>query len=284
MKKNSLLLILFATSRFFTNSFSQNIGNQGGSNPPVQPRSYCLTATFMDLDNKAILDNPSEFYDLTNIHFYVKLYFHVIRLSNGTGGQTASSVNQAYNILKNDYINYAIHLNWDGNIDYINNSTYYNSPNSNIFNVNRHTDGVDIYLFSNSSTAGGLANGVGTSAQLFVSGSYWNSPYGSLITSRVISHELGHVFGLWHTHHGTYPEGGNDNPCPELVNGSNSAYCGDYVTDTPADPHIMFSVNASCGWLGSGTDANGQPYNPDTRNIMSYTSPDCMSYFTVRQA
>ena len=104
----------------------------------------------MDLDNKAILDNPSEFYDLTNIHFYVKLYFHVIRLSNGTGGQTASSVNQAYNILKNDYINYAIHLNWDGNIDYINNSTYYNSPNSNIFNVNRHTDGVVIYLFSNS--------------------------------------------------------------------------------------------------------------------------------------
>ena len=89
--------------------------------------------------------------------------------------------------------------------------------------------------------------------------------------------------GLWHTHHGTYPEGGNDNPCPELVNGSNSAYCGDYVIDTPADPHIMFNVNSACTWLGSGFDANGQPYAPDTHNIMSYSSPSCMSYFSYMQ-
>lgn len=104
----------------------------------------------------------------------------------------------------------------------------------------------------------------------------------SLITSHVISHEMGHVLFLWHTHHGT-GEGGNDNPCPELVDGSNSSICGDYVTDTPADPHIQFNVNSSCQWLGSGTDANGDSYNPDEHNIMAYTTPQCMSYFTSLQ-
>lgn len=38
-----------------------------------------------------------------------------------------------------------------------------------------------------------------------------------------------------------------------------------------------------CAWLGSGLDANGQAYNPKTNNIMAYTSPSCMSLFTVKQ-
>ena len=79
---------------------------------------------------------------------------------------------------------------------------------------------------------------LGQSSEFWVSGSYWKSPNNPLTRSHVISHEMGHVLYLWHTHHGTFNEGGNDNPCPELVNGSNSATCGDYVTDTPADPHL----------------------------------------------
>ena len=109
-------------------------------------------------------------------------------------------------------------------------------------------------------------------------------PIISLTKSHVISHEMGHVLYLWHTHHGTYNEGGNDNPCPELVNGSNSATCGDYVTDTPADPHLQFNVNQStCEWNSSATDANGDSYNPDEKNVMSYTDINCMEYFTPKQ-
>jgi hypothetical protein len=216
--------------------------------------------------------------------YCLKIYFHVIRRSNGTGGQTSESVNEAFSVLNQDFNPQNISFNWDNQIDYIDNDSYYSFPTTAIFSVNNHQDGIDIYLFDDSSSAGGRANGVGQSSEFWVSGSYWKTPNNSLTKSHVISHEMGHVLYLWHTHHGTYNEGGNDNPCPELVNGSNSATCGDYVTDTPADPHLQFNVNQStCEWNSSATDANGNSYNPDEKNVMSYTDINCMEYFTPKQ-
>ncbi|MCK0123990.1 zinc-dependent metalloprotease [Gelidibacter sp. F2691] len=222
----------------------------------------------------------------TNNNTYcLKVYFHVIRRTNGTGGQTLSNVNEAFSILNQDFNPHNISFNWDNQIDYIDNDSYYGTPSTAIFNVNNHQDGIDIYLFDDSSSSGGRANGVGDSSEFWVSGSYWKSPYNSLTKSNVISHEMGHVLYLWHTHHGTYNEGGSDtSQCPELVNGSNSASCGDYVKDTPADPHLEFNVNpTTCQWDGSGTDSNGEPYNPDEKNLMSYTDVNCMEYFSQGQ-
>ncbi|MDR3328209.1 MAG: hypothetical protein LBT04_08905, partial [Prevotellaceae bacterium] len=214
----------------------------------------------------------------------VRVYFHVIRHSNGIGGQSTQAVNSAFEILNEDYADHNISFVWNNQIDYIDNDSYYSSSTSSIFNVNNHSNGVDIYLFSDDVwNAGGLANGVGNSSEFYVGGRFWESPYYSLVTSHVISHEMGHVLFLWHTHHGTYNEGGNDSPCKELVNGSNCSSCGDYICDTPADPHIQFNVDNNCQWLGSGVDANGNSYKPDTRNIMSYSIPTCMGYFSEGQ-
>ena len=96
---------------------------------------------------------------------------------------------------------------------------------------------------------------------------------------------MGHVLGLYHTHHGTYSGETSSSTCAELVNGSNSDVCGDLIEDTPADPFLGFNVNPITGqWLSSGaTDANGDPYQPDTHLIMSYTHPLCMSYFSTKQ-
>lgn len=221
---------------------------------------------------------------VNNNTYCLKVYFHVIRRSNGTGGQTTNSVNAAFNILNQDFNPHGIFFNWDNNIDYIDSDTYFSTPMVSIYNVNNHQDGIDIYLFDDSANAGGRANGVGQSSEFWVSGKYWKSPYNSLTTSHVISHEMGHVLYLWHTHHGTYNEGGNDNPCPELVNGTNSSTCGDYVEDTPADPHLHFDVNQStCQWNSSGADSNGDFYNPDEKLIMSYTDLSCMEYFSPKQ-
>jgi hypothetical protein len=83
-----------------------------------------------------------------------------------------------------------------------------------------------------------------------------------------IGHELGHYFGLQHT----FNENGR-----ELANGSNCATAGDYICDTPADPYnssldTELFMDRFCKFIWQGKDANGQYYNPDPSNIMSYYS------------
>jgi hypothetical protein len=102
----------------------------------------------------------------------------------------------------------------------------------------------------------------------------------SCATPLVIAHELGHYFDLSHPF---------ANPGTELVNGSNCATAGDQVCDTPADPYIYgqdiknyIDVN-TCLFNYTGKDANGQYYDPDVSNIMSYYTPCVCLKFTHDQ-
>jgi len=270
-----LSILIFGLVLYIADGFSQNPWSFSS------PYSFCHTPS--SSDNTELYSSSLRFSNVAD-SYCLKIYVHVIRRSNSTGGQTVNEVTQALNFLDIDFNPHGIYFKWDGNIDYIDNDRYYDSPTTAIYSVNNHSDGIDIYLFDDSSQPGGRANGVGNSSEFWVSGSYTKSPYGSLVKSHVISHEMGHVFFLYHTFHGTYYEGGNPNQCPELVDGSNSSVCGDYVTDTPADPHLRFNVNyPSCKWNSSGTDSNGDNYDPDETLIMAYTHPDCMSYFSMGQ-
>jgi hypothetical protein len=91
-----------------------------------------------------------------------------------------------------------------------------------------------------------------------------------------LAHELGHYFGLFHTH-GDISQG-------ELVDGSNCSSDGDLICDTPADPVLSSSnVNSSCVYTGTALDANSMPYAPDVTNIMSYSRKVCRNTFSVEQ-
>lgn len=82
----------------------------------------------------------------------------------------------------------------------------------------------------------------------------------------VLAHEVGHLLGLPHTHDAIFE--------PELVDGSNCTIGGDQICDTPADPNLSLPgmMNyASCTYIGTGTDANGDAYMPQATNIMSYS-------------
>ena len=247
----------------------------------LNAQTFCFTP-----QNSSNIDAFSSLLKSANVaeSYTLRIYIHVIRRTNGTGGQSEGEVDQAIGFLNSDFNPHGIYFQREGNIDYIDNDSYYSSPTTTIYTVNNHSDGIDIYIFDDTSAAGGRANGVGEFSEYWISGSYWDYPYGSLVKSHVISHEMGHVLFLWHTHHGTYYEGGDSYQCPELVDGSNSSTCGDYISDTPADPHLQFNVNYStCSWNGSGIDANGDSYNPDETLIMAYSHPDCMSYFSDEQ-
>lgn len=83
------------------------------------------------------------------------------------------------------------------------------------------------------------------------------------------THELGHLFGLLHTF---------EDPGSELVDGSNCATTGDKICDTPADPYTGdpdIIWQDGCEFIWEGKDPNGQYYQPDVGNIMSYYACSC---------
>ncbi len=86
------------------------------------------------------------------------------------------------------------------------------------------------------------------------------------INARTFAHEMGHFFSLKHTFEGNGSE---------LVDGSNCTTEGDGICDTPADPYVEGEplsnyVDDQCKFINTKTDANGEYYNPDLGNIMSY--------------
>jgi hypothetical protein len=105
-----------------------------------------------------------------------------------------------------------------------------------------------------------------------------------------LSHELGHYFGLIHTHENTEPNPKNANNAPnnpEFADGSNKTTAGDKIPDTPADPRADFCTYTLCldgktTIVGGGcTELDLNPnnplkYNPNMFNIMGY-------YYTTKR-
>jgi hypothetical protein len=91
-----------------------------------------------------------------------------------------------------------------------------------------------------------------------------------------IAHEFGHYFNLDHTF--ATANG------MELVNGSNCATAGDGICDTPADPYVIGAnyVDNGCTFTFTGKDTNGDYYDPDVNNIMSYYGK-CICKFSKGQ-
>lgn len=217
-----------------------------------------------------------------NLNDYcINVFVHVVRSSSGSGyNKELVSQNVIRNLneyYKDAYISFR--LVGDEYID----SDYFNRIPGNdceqLFNTNGHTDALDVYvlssglglsLSSNDGYAAGIARAIPSTACI-LNGSYYN------LSS--LPHEVGHCLGLYHTHHGTCWR--ESSGCSELVDGSNSSTCGDYIEDTPADP-CLWSI-FGCDYVGNEKDANGDSYSPDPTNLMSYASKECRVMFTQRQ-
>lgn len=194
--------------------------------------------------------------------YVFKIFTHIIRSSSGVGLDKTEISSSIIDDLNEYYGETNLSFTLMGS-EYID-SDDLNSINDKacelVFGINPHSNAIDIYIFSSGVNLGdlaGKADNIPSTACLIRDESY--------AKSSTLIHEVGHCLGLYHTHHGTFAaEGG----IAELVDGSNSAVAGDYITDTPADP---------CRWSwmdnynGVGVDANGDTYRPDPWNIMSYS-------------
>ena len=99
------------------------------------------------------------------------------------------------------------------------------------------------------------------------------------LTSNSTIHELGNIFGLYHTNESIFGL--------ELVDGSNCETTGDLICDTPADPSSvpfnLLPVLVDCKFVYKGKDANGDFYESDLGNYMSPWDNRCMCGFSNQQ-
>ncbi len=109
-----------------------------------QAQITCVQNTLAS--NKEALYAPYKNLDYSSYSFCVRLYIHIIRKSDGTGGQSVSDVYQALSYLDASYNPYNIYFKWNHQIDYIDDTSEYENPSGGVFNLNNHSDGIDIYL------------------------------------------------------------------------------------------------------------------------------------------
>lgn len=205
---------------------------------------------------------------------------HIVRNLDGTGGLELTDLNKAIESLNEIYKNAFMNFFLYEKINYINNNQSQNitkGSEKSIIESNYVSGIINIYFIDY----------VKNELEESICGYTDKSEKINVIVMKnscttndsSLSHEMGHFFSLTHTHGPS-----NSKQTTELVDGSNCDTDGDGICDTPADPKLSANtINNFCGYIGTETDAHGNTFNPDTRNIMSYSRKACRNKFSDQQ-
>jgi len=269
--------ILFISAIIFSiNSTAQNINNFCGTEVP---EDYF---NIMD-EKREILENfEREYYQLkenrtSTAITNVPVKIHIVTQANGATSISESDIIAEIEEANSYLVNSFLEMNICDEVNYIadNNLYEFDTADQGQLYSYHDPDILNIYFVESISSGG---NGICGYTYLPGSNSQW---YDVIVMDNqcttnnsgdTLLHEFGHHWNLIHTHgvqNGTLTD--------ELVNGSNCETAGDRICDTPADPQLNGSnvSNVSCVYTGNDTDGQGQPFDPDTSNIMSYSPQSC---------
>lgn len=284
MKKNTQ--INFIVSIFILLGISFNLHGQTAISSECGTVMTPEAKAYYDQLRPEIQRYEDEYYNLANNRSStavtsIPIKAHIIRNTDGTGGLTVQDLNDALANVNAFYADAFVNFFICDGINYIDDITYYDfetNEESALTSANNVSGLINIYFADSvtSSTSGGGLCGYAY---------YPGGPEVILMDNSCTTngstfpHEIGHFFSLPHTHgpiNGTLTD--------ELVDGSNCATTGDQICDTAADPQLSFSnVTSGCVYFGTTTDANGDTFVPNPRNIMSYSRKQCRDEFSVGQ-
>jgi hypothetical protein len=230
---------------------------------------------------KFISDLKATKFTQTPLDSLVPIKLHIVGYSDSSNAIDSTSVLNEINVLNSYYYDAGIQFVHCGNINYVFNNEYalFEKINdeslcdtADIENVLNIYFVPRLYKISNSDTVNlcGYAYLSGVSKNRII---MKNS---CATNGSTLAHEVGHYFSLYHTHSLSNGE--------ELVNGSNCSTAGDSFCDTPADPTLSSAtVTNSCTYIGNEQDVNGDFYEPDVTNFMSYSRKSCRDFFSLEQ-
>ncbi len=240
-------------------------------------------------------------------HDVIHLQIHILRKSDGTEGLTQAELNTAISDLNTIYQNEITNMEFVicNEINYIDDSELYaqginfNLPDPIEHNEDEYipymADNMINIFYSplvevNDSIVNGYAHPPtnifsGTSGPLASISNFIAVRNGTSTNGSTLPHEIGHYFGLFHTHlnNGYDSEYGIPHELVTRGSGANCEIAGDLLCDTEADPNLSGLMGPNCTYIGTGTDAQGASYTPMTDNIMSYSVTSCRTSFTTEQ-
>jgi hypothetical protein len=235
----------------------------------------------------------------------VNIQFHIVCSGNiATAPVSLAQVNAALNVLNTKFAPAGINFVPCSAPRYILFSAYDNFPFADTLaetalGKSDVPNTINIYIMREISGGdyGAYTYFLGSSSRIFLAASGPFDESTHLENGLVLTHEMGHFFGLLHTNGSSQP-----GTTTELVNGTNSLNAGDFVQDTPADPgslsHMMVDQNGTTTYpflpfpdpcnppqsFPPFCDANHQVYQPLGNNLMIFTYRISFNTLTPKQA
>jgi len=206
--------------------------------------------------------------------YYIAIAPHIVRRSDGTGGLPESRYNQAIADANLHFAPRDMHFYTAAPIDYIDSDFFYYNVDTmseidSLRTQNMVAGAINVYFTENLPYCGISAFSFSSVQSILMN----NNCTATSTNHSTFSHELGHFFDLFHTHETYFGV--------EFVDGSNCTTAGDLLCDTPADPKLSTStVTSNCVYVGGETDPHGDPYAPDTHQLMSYSRKACRDNFS----
>lgn len=222
------------------------------------------------------------------------LRIHVVGETDGDGYISLARLFDALNLLNEDFATADINFCIDGDINYINNSSYYNHDftiGGTMMALNNDPGVINVYFVENPASACGYYS-PGRDA-IAMSNSCTSGD------DHTWAHEMGHFLTLPHTFVGWEGEFDNNlNSLPinsnapnsvngrtvERVNGTNCAFAADRFCDTPVDfLSFRWPCNSAGVYSDSLLDPNGTRFAVEAWPIMGYANDNCVERFSDEQ-
>ena len=223
------------------------------------------------------MDNP----------LYLPLTIHMVCDDEGIGGQSSEQLEAVMQNLNQMWQPVGIQFFVYGEVDFsIHDRNFFIMPDDYakqdaLLQINVVPNTINVYFTNLQGAHTGQARFTTHKAQGILLDYLTMSGFGGTFYGlEVFAHEMGHYFDLYHTHETAFGV-----ECPS---GNNCSTAGDRLCDTPADPKLDPSrlVDNNCLYINlAATPApcDNTPYQPSTRNLMSYTPGHCSNEFTPNQ-
>ena len=265
MRNNLSTVLRFALSCFFI----LNLSNTNAQNLPCGHKTTLEDQEFLQNISHRISLNRLEATPIT----YFPIQAFIVQTSGGVVANTAIQILKGIAALNMNFLPANIQFYLTGPIRPIVSDRFFDfkqNQEDSLCTNNENPNAINIYyvnsiLYKDGQYVGGYAYSPGSiQKRILIKGIEANE-------IKTLTHEMGHFFSLAHTFQDSNDEIVSKRELVTRGVGKNCNSTADFICDTPADPYpVERGQVTNCVYTSQWYDANGDLFNPDIFNFMSY--------------